>query len=62
MECIGPYKLEDMNVFLEPLVDELNKLFVEGISCYNMPAKKTFNLRAIMLWTIHDWQSQFFLI
>ena len=60
MDFVRPYKPEDMNVFVEPLIDELNKLFVEGIPCYDALAKETFNLRAVMLWTIHDWPSECF--
>ena len=55
LECIGPCKPEDMNVFMEPLIDELKNLFEEDILCYNIVAKETFNLMVVMLWTIHDW-------
>ena len=53
-ECARPYKPKDINVFKEPLIDKLKKLFEEGILCYNTLAKETFKLRVVMLWTIHD--------
>ena len=51
----GPYKQEDINVFMEPLVQELKDLFERGRPCYDAVQKERFCLKAIMLWTIHDW-------
>ena len=55
LECTKPYKPEDMNVFMEPLIYELKNLFEEGIACYDALEKETFKLRVVMLWTIHNW-------
>lgn len=48
----GPGK--DIDVFLQPLVDELKSLWNEGIPTYDAFKKETFNMRAAVLWTIND--------
>jgi hypothetical protein len=49
------YQVKDMNVYIEPLIDELLKLWV-GITMYDIykPIKKKFKFHGILLWTIHD--------
>jgi hypothetical protein len=42
-----------MIMYLEPLVDELLKLFAYDISA--RPKDKFFKLHAILLWTMHDY-------
>lgn len=44
---------KDLDVFLRPLVDELNLLW-EGVETYDCESKKMFNMRAALLWTIND--------
>ncbi|XP_020254080.1 uncharacterized protein LOC109831152 [Asparagus officinalis] len=44
----------DIDVFLEPLIDELKQLWTEGVMTYDTHAKQSFRLRAILLWTIND--------
>jgi hypothetical protein len=47
---------EVFNVYLEPLVEEILQLW-NGISAYDITkdrGERTFNLRAVLLWTIHD--------
>lgn len=48
----GPGK--DIDVYLEPLVDELKKLWEDGITSYDAYRKQQFTLRAAILWTISD--------
>ena len=44
----------DIDVFLEPLIDELKQLWVEGVMTYDAHSKETFRLHAMVLWTIND--------
>ncbi|KAL2511574.1 Uncharacterized protein Adt_17174 [Abeliophyllum distichum] len=44
----------DIDVYLEPLVDDLSLLWGDGVKMYDAVTKSTFNLKAILMWTIHD--------
>ena len=51
---------EVFDVYLEPLVEELLELW-EGIEVYDVTkdiGDRTFRLRTILLWTIHDFQGR----
>ncbi|GJY01076.1 putative transposase-associated domain-containing protein [Tanacetum coccineum] len=52
---ISGYPGNDIDVFLEPLVDDLHTLFETGVDTYDASIKDNFNLRAIVLWTINDY-------
>ncbi|GJW13218.1 putative transposon, En/Spm-like protein [Tanacetum coccineum] len=52
---ISRYPGNDIDVFLEPLVDDLHTLFETGVDTYDASTKENFNLRAIMLWMINDY-------
>jgi hypothetical protein len=43
-----------VDVYLQPLIDELNKLWSEGVLTYDIFMKQNFQLRATLLWTIND--------
>ena len=43
----------DIDVFLEPLYDELKELW-EGVPAYDMNKKEDFILKAMLMWGIHD--------
>ena len=43
-----------IDVFLRPLVDELNKLWSVGVEKYDVYRKENFQLRAALMWTISD--------
>lgn len=45
----------DIDVFLEPLVDDLQLLFETGVETYDAYAQEMFTLRAVVLWTINDY-------
>ncbi|PKU65335.1 hypothetical protein MA16_Dca001225 [Dendrobium catenatum] len=51
----GPHnpKLK-IDVFLQPLIDDLSLLWEEGVSTYDISTKQNFTLRAALLWTIGD--------
>ncbi|XP_073153431.1 uncharacterized protein [Henckelia pumila] len=44
----------DIDVYLEPLVDDLKKLWDTGVESYDAFNKSMFNLKAILMWTIND--------
>nr|GEW13415.1 hypothetical protein [Tanacetum cinerariifolium] len=48
-------KGNDIDVFLEPLVDDLHTLFETGVDTYDASTKENFNLHAVVLWTINDY-------
>ncbi|XP_062188858.1 uncharacterized protein LOC133892152 [Phragmites australis] len=51
----GPKSPGDrIHVFLEPLLDDLRDLFLNGISTYDASKNETFNLKAVVLMTIND--------
>ena len=45
---------QDNDVYLEPLVDELKKLWMEGVASFDMDRGEMFTMKAILLWGIHD--------
>ena len=44
----------DIDVYLAPLVDDLKLLWSDGVEVYDAVTKSTFNLKAILMWTIND--------
>ncbi|GJX54593.1 putative transposase-associated domain-containing protein [Tanacetum coccineum] len=52
---ISGYPGNDIDVFLEPLVDDLHTLFETGVDTYDATTQDNFNLRAVVLWTINDY-------
>jgi hypothetical protein len=51
----------DIDIFLEPLMQEMETLWKEGINIFDGFARQPFNLRAIIFITIHDYQALFVL-
>ncbi|XP_010424360.1 PREDICTED: uncharacterized protein LOC104709444 [Camelina sativa] len=45
----------NIDVYLQPLIENLQDLWNKGVDVYDAFAKETFNLRAILLWTISDY-------
>ena len=46
------YQVKDMNVYIEPLIDEWN-----GITMYDVSRtirQRKFQFHAMLVWTIHD--------
>ena len=51
----GPKAPEnDIDVFLQPLVNELKELWDVGVTTYDASVGETFQLHAALLWTIND--------
>jgi hypothetical protein len=44
----------NIDVYLQPLMDELHDLWVKGVETWDEKEKKNFTLHAILLWTIND--------
>ncbi|XP_028085588.1 uncharacterized protein LOC114286613 [Camellia sinensis] len=44
----------DIDVFLRPLIDELNELWEVGVETYDASSDSNFQLCAALLWTIND--------
>jgi hypothetical protein len=52
---LGPKEpKKQMNVFMQPMFEELKKLW-PGVDAYDSHLKYRFNLRATYLWSIHDY-------
>lgn len=45
----------DIDVYLEPLIDDLKELWNNGVEVYDSFSKSMFNLKAILMWTISDY-------
>ncbi|XP_042942614.1 uncharacterized protein LOC122276775 [Carya illinoinensis] len=51
---IWPSPGNEIDVYLQPLLDELLELWEYGVSTYDAVSKETFMLHAALLWTIND--------
>lgn len=45
---------DKIDVYLQPLIDELKELWTSGVDAYDASSKQTFKLHAALLWTIND--------
>lgn len=43
-----------IDVYMQPLIEELKQLWVEGVQTYDVSRGEYFNMRAALLWTIND--------
>ncbi|XP_048427890.1 uncharacterized protein LOC103955232 [Pyrus x bretschneideri] len=51
----GPHSLgKEIDVYMRPLIDELNELWEVGIPTYNAYSNQSFTMKAAVLWTISD--------
>ncbi|XP_016574119.2 uncharacterized protein LOC107871744 [Capsicum annuum] len=46
-----------IDVYLQPLIDELNLLWHEGVEAYDVSMKQNFGLCATLMWTINDFSA-----
>ena len=44
----------DIDLYLAPLIEDLQTLWNVGVEAYDAYIKKFFNLRVVLLWTIND--------
>ncbi|XP_060186702.1 uncharacterized protein LOC132616120 [Lycium barbarum] len=57
LTCIvpGPRNPKSLiDVYLQPLIHELQALWHEGVLTYDISTKQNFNMRAALMWTIND--------
>ena len=45
----------DIDVYLEPLIDDLQVLFEMRVETYDVHVEKMFTLHIVVLWTINDY-------
>ncbi|KAH9697062.1 hypothetical protein KPL71_023450 [Citrus sinensis] len=51
----GPYAPgNDIDVYLQPLINELRELWEDGVNTFDASSNQNFNLRVALLWTISD--------
>ena len=43
-----------IDVFLQPLIDELTTLWDKGVDTYDIHASQTFKIRAALMWMVND--------
>ncbi|XP_022883541.1 uncharacterized protein LOC111400360 [Olea europaea var. sylvestris] len=44
----------DIDVYLDPLIEDLKEMWNIGVEVYDAFTKSTFNLKAVLMWTIND--------
>ena len=44
----------DIDVYMQPLIEELKDLWVNGVETYDISKKQNFQMRAAVLWTINN--------
>ena len=44
----------DIDVYLQPLVEELKELCDVGVETFDVSSKKSFQMHVALLWTIND--------
>lgn len=44
----------DIDVYLQPLIDELKDMWINGVDIYDAATNEMFNMRVVVLWTIND--------
>ena len=53
---LGKYQVKDINVYIEPLIDELMVLW-NGVTMFDISrpiGQRQFQFHAMLVWTIHD--------
>ena len=46
-----------IDVYLQPLVDELRELWDVGVVTYNISTAHTFQMKVALMWTINDFST-----
>ena len=59
IDQLGKYQVKDMNVYIEPLIDELLELW-RGMTMYDISKptneQREFQFHVMLVWIIHDAQ------
>ena len=43
-----------LDIFLQPLIDELKDLWSNGVQAFDISTKQNFSLKVVLMWTISD--------
>ncbi|KAL0307979.1 UNVERIFIED_CONTAM: hypothetical protein Sangu_3001400, partial [Sesamum angustifolium] len=43
-----------INIYLEPLIEELHNLWHAGVLAHDSAKNETFTMRAALMWTVND--------
>ena len=57
LTCVNPGPKNPKNkidVYLQPLVDELKELWDVGVETYDISMGRTFQMKVALMWTIND--------
>jgi len=55
---LGPNQHKrSLGIFLQPLVEELKDLWVDGVEAYDISTKQNFLLKVVIMWTISDFST-----
>jgi len=55
LTSLGPTNpTKKIDVYLQPLIDDLQKLWSEGVMTYDISTRENFVMRACLMWTIND--------
>ncbi|KAK2641198.1 hypothetical protein Ddye_022961 [Dipteronia dyeriana] len=47
----------DIDVYLGPLIDELNELWENGVNTYDISTQQNFQMKVVIMWTINDFSA-----
>ena len=47
----------DIDVYLQPLIDDLKELWSSGVDIFDGFTNRMFNMKAVLMWTINDFQA-----
>ena len=47
----------NIDLYLQPLIEELNMLWVDNILIYDVSKRKNFRLKAVLMWTISEFSA-----
>ncbi|XP_048632974.1 uncharacterized protein LOC125607181 [Brassica napus] len=51
----GPkHPRKSLDIYLQPLIEELQMLWRDGVEAYDISMKERFKMRAVLMWTISD--------
>ena len=53
--CSWPkHPKKSLDIYLQPLIEELQSLWIDGAEAYDISKKEKFTMRAALMWTISD--------
>ncbi|KAM2327827.1 hypothetical protein ACFXTH_014358 [Malus domestica] len=52
----------DIDVYLRPLIDELQTLWENGVETYDISTRQNFQMKAALMWTINDYPAYAYML